>query len=113
MSSDMVTSPIGYEMQGYKLRILLYKINMVIHVAICNRIMCVKVQYVIYGNEGCGRETHTARGAAECCMGLETTARVPVSHVLNDKTHIMCFIVTSKLQLATETVQAACSPTRL
>ena len=38
-------------------------------------------------------------------MGLETTARVPVSHVLNDKTHIMCFIVTSKLQLATETVQ--------
>ena len=62
-----------------------------------------KVQYVIYGNEGCGRETHTARGAAECCMGLETTARVPVSHVLKDKTHI---IVTSKLQLATETVQA-------
>ena len=28
---------------------------------------------------------------------------VPVSHVLND---IMCFVVTSKLQLATETVQA-------
>ena len=49
----------------------------------------VKVQYVIYGNEGCGLETHTARGAAECCMGLETTARVPVSHALNDKTHIM------------------------
>ena len=66
--------------------------------------MCI--MYVIYRNEGCGRETHTARGAAECCMGLETTARVPVSHVLNDKTHIMCFIVTSKLQLATETVQA-------
>ena len=34
------------------------------------------------------------------------SARVPVSHVLNDKTHIMCFIVTSKLQLAMETVQA-------
>ena len=29
--------------------------------------------------------------------------RVPVSHVLNDETHI---IVTSKLQLAMETVQA-------
>ena len=39
---------------------------------------------MIYGNEGCGRETHTARGAAECCMGLETTTRVPVTHVLND-----------------------------
>ena len=49
------------------------------------------------------RDPYTARGAAE---GLETTARVPVSHVLNDKKHIMCFIVTSKLQLATETVQA-------
>ena len=47
--------------------------------------------------------THTAQGAAECCMGLETTARIPVSHVLNNKTHIMCFIVTSKLHLATET----------
>ena len=30
----------------------------------------------------------------------------PECHVLNDKTHIMCFIVTSKLQFATETVQA-------
>ena len=39
---------------------------------------------MIYGNEGCGRETHTARGAAECCMGLETTTRVPVNYVLND-----------------------------
>ena len=33
---------------------------------------------MIYGNEGC------SRGAAECCMRLETTTRVPVSHVLND-----------------------------
>ena len=40
---------------------------------------------MIYGNEGCGRETHTALGCASCCMGLETTARVPVNHVLNDR----------------------------
>ena len=35
----------------------------------------------VYGNEGCDQETHTAQGAAECCMGLETTTQVPVSHV--------------------------------
>ena len=28
------------------------------------------------------------------------------TYAMNDKTHIMCFIVTSKLQLATEKVQA-------
>ena len=36
---------------------------------------------MIYGNEGCGRETHTTGGAAECCMGLDNTHRVPISHV--------------------------------
>ena len=33
---------------------------------------------MIYGNEGCGQETHTAQGAPECCMGLSTTHRAVV-----------------------------------
>ena len=41
--------------------------------------------YVIYGNEGCGLETNTAQGGAECCMGLKTTARVPINHILTSK----------------------------
>ena len=36
-------------------------------------------------NEGCGLETHTARGAAECCMGLEITTRVPESRIERHK----------------------------
>ena len=44
----------------------------------------MRLEFNTYGNEGCGRETHTARGAAKCSMSLETTTRVPVNHVLND-----------------------------
>ncbi len=28
-------------------------------------------------HEGCGRDIDTARGAAECCISVETTSRVP------------------------------------
>ena len=41
----------------------------------------------------CGKETHTVGGAAEGCMGLETTAQVPIIHVLSAK-RTLCFIVT-------------------
>ena len=69
--------------------------------ALDNHIMCVSiVHYMIYGHEGCGREAHTARGAAECCtsccMGLSTTPLVPVNHVMNSKCTLSAYVQTHK-----------------
>ena len=45
-------------------------------------------------------------------MGLSTTARVPVSHVLNDKMHIMYFYCDFEAA-ARDGDSTGCSPTRL
>ena len=40
------------------------------------------LQYLTYGNKGCGLETHAALCCASCCMSLDTTPLVPVNHVI-------------------------------